>query len=102
MTSDANLQKPGADDKPFSQDTGTHFDSSAYSKVLNRKLADIRMPVVPHPERHAQPGAPLKKSAKPAAKQKHHHSKTKRARSNSLTKPNAPAVSSPESPEDTP
>ena len=99
MPSDANLQEPGADDEPFAQDTGKGFNSSAYSEFLNRGLADIRTPVVPHFERHAQPEAPRKKSAEPDFKQKHHHSKTKRARRNSHTKTKAPAVSSPKSSE---
>ena len=53
MPSDANLQEPGADDEPFTDDARTGFDSSAYSEVLNQGLAEIRTPVVPHHERHA-------------------------------------------------
>ena len=89
MPSDANLQEPGAVDEPFTHDTGTGFDSSAYSEVLDRGLADIRTPVIPYHERPAQPEAPRKKVAEPAAKHKH----TKRARRHSPTKSKASAVS---------
>ena len=41
MPLDANLQKPGSDDEPFAPDTGTDFEQSAYSDVLDRGLADI-------------------------------------------------------------
>ena len=53
MPWDANLQEPGAVDEPFAHDTGTGFDSSAYSEVLDRGFADIRTPVIPHLERLA-------------------------------------------------
>ena len=99
MPSDANLQEPSADDEPFAQDTQTGFDSSAYSEVLDRGLADIRTPVVPHSERPAQPESPRKKLlAESATKQKHQHSKSKRARHNSPTKSKASAASLPKSP----
>ena len=99
MPSDANLQKPGGDDEPFPPDTGTDFEQSAYSDVLDRKLADICTPVMPHAERHVQPEARRKKSEDSAAKHKYQHSKTTRARRNSPTKSKAPAASPPKSPE---
>ena len=101
MPSDANLQEPGGDDEPFALDTGNDFEQSAYSDVLDRGLADIRMPVIPNAERHAQAEAPHKQSAESAAKHKHQHSKTKRARRHSPTKSKALAASPPKSPEPT-
>ena len=97
MPSDANLQKPGDDDKPLGPDTGTDFDQSAYSDVLDRGLANIRTPVIPHAERHARPEAPRKQPAKSAAKHRHQHSKTKRARRHSPTKSKVLAACPPKS-----
>ena len=94
MPSDAMLQEPSADDEPFAQDTCFGFDSSAYLEVLDRGLAGIRKPVVPHPERPAQLEAPRKKPlAEPVTEQQHQHSKLKRARHSSPTKAKAPAAS---------
>ena len=101
MPSDANLQETGGYDEPFAPDTGTDFEQSAYSDVLDRGLADIRTPVMPHAKRHAHPEAPRKQPAESAAKHKHQHSKTKRARRHSLTKSKVSAVSLPKSPEAT-
>ena len=95
IPSDANLQEPGADEEPFTHNTGAGFDSSAYSEVLDRKLADIRTPVIPSPERFAQPEAPRKKLAEPAVNRMH----TKRARHSSPTTSIAPAASPPKSPD---
>ena len=100
MPSDTNLQEPGADEEPFANKTGTGFDSSAYSEVLDRGLEGIRTPVMPHPERHVHAEAPRKKPlAEAAAKQKQQHSKSKRARHHSPTQPKAPAASLAKSPE---
>ena len=74
MPSDANLQEPGGDDKPFAQETGNDFEQSAYSDVLGRGLANIRTPVMTHAERHSQPEAPHKQSTKSAAKHTHQNS----------------------------
>ena len=101
MPSDTNLQEQGGDDEPFGQDTGTDFEQSAYSDVVDLGLANIRTPVIPHAEHHAQPQAPRKQSAESAAKQKHQHSKTKRARRISPTKSKVLAASPPKSPEAT-
>ena len=95
MRSDANLQGPGAFEEPFAYDTGTGIDSSAYSEVLDRGLANIRTFVIPHHERPAQPKASRKKVAESAAKYKH----TKRARRHSPTKSKASAASTPKSPD---
>lgn len=93
MSTDTNLQEPGADDEPFAQETGTEFVPSAYSDVLHQGLANIHTPVVPRSEPSAQQEAPRKKPAEAAAKHKHHHSKTKLACRNSPTKSKAPAAS---------
>ena len=97
MPSDANLQEPGGDDEPFGPDTGTDFEQSAYSEVLDLGLANIFTPVIPHAERHAQPEAPHKQPAESAAKHKHQHSKTKQARRHSPTKSKVLAASPPKS-----
>ena len=60
MPSDTNLQVPGANDEAFAQETGTEFELSVYSDVLDQKLANIRTPVVPRPERSSQPEAARK------------------------------------------
>ena len=102
MPSGANLQETGIDDEPFAPDTGTDFEQSVNSDVLDREPADIRTPVMPHAERHAQPEASHKQSSKSAAKHKHQHSKTKRARRHSPTKSKAPAASLPKTPRQRP
>ena len=101
MPSDANLQKPNGDDEPVGPDKSTDFEQSAYSELLDRWLANIRTPVIPHAERHAQPEAPRKQFEESAAKHKHQHSKTKRARRHSPTKSKVLAASPPKSPEAT-
>ena len=101
MPSDANLQEPGGDDEPFGPDTGTDFEHSAYSDVLDRGFANICTPVISHAERHAQPEAPRKQSGESAAKHKHQHSKTKRAFRHSATKSKTLATFPPKSPEKT-
>ena len=93
MPTDINLQKQGAEDEPFKRDTITEFEPSAYSNVLEKGLENIRTPVLPRPERFAQPEALQQILAQPAAKFKHYNSRTKRARHNSLTKSAAPAAS---------
>ena len=101
MPSDAKLQNPGGDDETFVVDTGTNFKQSAYSNVLDRGRANIRTPVMPHAERHAQPEASHKQSPESTAKHKHQHSKTKRVCRHSPTKSKAPTASQPKSPEAT-
>ena len=87
------MHKPGAFEEPFARDTGTGFDSSAYSEILDRGRADIRTPVIPHPERSAQIEAPRNKVAEPAAKHEH----TKRVRRHSPSTSKALAASTPKS-----
>ena len=79
----------------------SHFKLSAYSDVLDRRLADNRTPDMLHAKRHAQPEDPQKQSAESAALHKHQQSKTKLDRLHSPTKSKAPAASPPKSPDET-